>query len=145
MSVPLLLYVHEQATRNVEQMGKTMTRLEGKYDDAALKAEQMSNEVAGINSALNATKTRAAEVAKEMGKGSPILNKMGTDAQKLEKRLAGLVKRVMVFSVFTVGLRAVRSWFADVIKTDKEAVAAIAQLKGALLTLVQPLVGVVIP
>ena len=99
----------------------------------------------GSNSALNATKTRAAEVAKEMGKGSPILDKMGTDAQKLEKRLAGLVKRVMVFSVFTVGLRAVRSWFADVIKTDKEAVAAIAQLKGALLTLVQPLVGVVIP
>lgn len=144
-TVNSLRYQYEQATRNVEQMGKTMTRLEGKYDDAALKAEQMSNEVAGINSALNATKTRAAEVAKEMGKGSPILDKMGTDAQKLEKRLAGLVKRVMVFSVFTVGLRAVRSWFADVIKTDKEAVAAIAQLKGALLTLVQPLVGVVIP
>lgn len=140
-----LRYPYEQATRNVERMGKTVAGLEGKYSTADQKARQMTLDVKNTNTVLTATKEKAAQVAKEMGKGSPTLDKMGTDALKLEKRLMGLAKRVLVFSVFTAGLRTVRSWFADVIKTDKEAVAAIAQLKGALLTLAQPLVGVVIP
>lgn len=140
-----LRFSYERATRNVEQMGKTVAGLEGKYNTADQKVEQMTRNLENTNTALASTKEKAAQVAKEMGKGSPILDKMGTDAQNLEKRLMGLAKRVMIFSVFTAGLRTVRSWFADVIKTDKEAVAAIAQLKGALLTLAQPLVGVVIP
>lgn len=140
-----LRFPYERATRNVEQMGKTVAGLEGKYNTADQKVEQMTRNLENTNTALAATKEKAAQVAKEMGKGSPILDKMGTDAQNLEKRLMGLAKRVMIFSVFTAGLRTVRSWFADVIKTDEEAVTAVGQLKGALLTLVQPLVSMVIP
>lgn len=124
---------------------ETVAGLQALFNSAAQKVERMTPAVEKTNTELAVTKEKAAQVAKEMGKGSPILDKMGTDAQRLEKRLMGLAKRVLIFSVFTAGLRSLRSWFSDVIKTDKEAVAAIAQLKGALLTLVQPLVGVVIP
>lgn len=42
-------------------------------------------------------------------------------------------------------LASLREWFGKVIKTNDEATAAIGRLKGALLTLVQPLVNVIIP
>ena len=132
-------------TDQLKTQKETVASLQAQFDSAAQRVERMTPAVEKTNTELTATKEKAAQVAKEMGKGSPILSKMGADAQRLEKRLMGLAKRVLIFSVFTAGLRAVRSWFADVIKTDKKAVEAIAQLKGALLTLVQPLVGVIIP
>lgn len=132
-------------TDQLKAQKETVAGLQALFNSAAQKVERMTPAVEKTNTELAVTKEKAAQVAKEMGKGSPILDKMGTDAQRLEKRLMGLAKRVLIFSVFTAGLRSLRSWFSDVIKTDKEAVAAIAQLKGALLTLVQPLVGVVIP
>lgn len=124
---------------------ETVDSLQARYDAADREAERLAGAVAKTNSSLEATKTRAAQVAQEMGKGSSALSKIGIYAKKVENRLKRLATRVLAFSVFTSMLRNLRSWFADVIKTDKDAVGAIAQLKGALLTLIQPLVGVVIP
>lgn len=124
---------------------ETVSSLRSQFNAADQRVQRMTQAVEKTNTELATTKEKASQVAKEMGKGSPILDKMGTDAQKLEKRLMGLAKRVLIFSVFTAGLRTFRNWFSDVIKADKEAVAALAKLKGAFLTLVQPLVGVVIP
>ena len=124
---------------------ETVSSLQSRYNAADREAERMAVAVEKTNSELTATKARAAQVAQEMGKGGSALSKMGIYAEKVENRLKRLATRVMVFSVFTQALRSLRGWFADVIKTDKDAVAAIAQLKGALLTLIQPLVGVVIP
>ena len=124
---------------------ETVDSLQARYDAADREAERLAGAVAKTNSSLEATKTRAAQVAQEMGKGSSALSKIGIYAEKVENRLKRLATRVLAFSVFTSMLRNLRSWFADVIKTDKDAVGAIAQLKGALLTLIQPLVGVVIP
>ena len=63
----------------------------------------------------------------------------------LLSRVSKLVSRVFVFSMITSGLRALRSWMGDVISSNDEASAAIARLKGAFLTMMQPLVSVVIP
>lgn len=64
---------------------------------------------------------------------------------KLGKRMAGLAKRVFVFSAISSALRGMTSWMGKVIKANDEAASAIAQLKGALLTLAQPIVEVIIP
>lgn len=64
---------------------------------------------------------------------------------KFSSRIAGLAKRVFVFSMITSALRALRTWVGNVIQKNEEAQASIAKLKAALLTLVQPLVSVVIP
>lgn len=124
---------------------ETVASLQSQYNAADREAERMAVAVEKTNTELTTTKTRAAQVAQEMGKGGSALGQMGIYAEKVENRLKRLATSVMVFSVITQGLGSLRSWFADVIKTDKDAVAAIAQLKGALLTLIQPLVGVVIP
>ena len=61
------------------------------------------------------------------------------------RRINGLIKRVFVFSLVTKGLRAIRSWFSQILNSNSEAVYAIRVLRGALLTLIQPLVQYVIP
>lgn len=47
--------------------------------------------------------------------------------------------------MITAALRSVRTWLAEIVKSDQEASAAMAQLKGTLLTLAQPLVQVLVP
>lgn len=142
----------DAADRNLQWLSQsiknTSSELAYTKDRAAEVAQEMTaaqESTAEVDQEMTAVKDRAAEVAQELGKGHPALEQMGKSAEKLENRLKKLASRVLVFSVFTTALRSLRSWFSDVIKTDKDAVAAIAQLKGALLTLVQPLVNVVIP
>lgn len=65
--------------------------------------------------------------------------------EKFISRVNRLASRVFIFSVITAGLRAMRTWLKNVVAADGEAAAAMAQLKGALLTLAQPLAEVVIP
>lgn len=64
---------------------------------------------------------------------------------KFGKRIGTMFRKVFMFSVLLAGLRAVRSWFSDIIKTNDEAVAAMGRLKGAVLTMAQPIVDVAIP
>ena len=64
---------------------------------------------------------------------------------KLQKHIATLAKRVLVFSLITKALRYLKDYISNVLKVTPEAVAAIAKLKGALLTLAQPIIEVVVP
>lgn len=59
--------------------------------------------------------------------------------------MKSVVRSALVFTVITQALSKFRNWIGDVIKVSPEATAAIARLKGALLTLVQPLVNIIIP
>lgn len=69
----------------------------------------------------------------------------GKAVVRLNKRVAGLASSVFVFSVITMALRGIRNLMSKYVKTNDKARAAIAQLKGALLTLAQPLLEVLIP
>ena len=132
-------------TPMIEAQRAKVEELSAAWEESKTMVDKNTAAVEKTNAELTSTKTRAAQVAQEIGNGGSALSKMGIYAEKVENRLKRLAVRVLVFSVFTSTLRNLRSWFADVIKTDKDAVGAIAQLKGALLTLIQPLVGVVIP
>ena len=64
---------------------------------------------------------------------------------KFGKRMTTMFRKVFMFSMLLAAFRSVRSWFGQIIKTNDEAVAAIARLKGALLTMAQPIVEVAVP
>lgn len=65
--------------------------------------------------------------------------------ESFSRRITGLLKRVFIFSLIMQGLRRIRSWFSQVINANSEATYALRMLRGALLTLIQPLVQYVIP
>lgn len=101
---------------------------------------------------LDAMKDKAGGIEKELVKAGKGANRMGLAVDtagmymdRFVNRVKGLARRVLVFSVITAGLRQLRTWMSKVIKTNDEATSAMARLKGALLTLAQPLVSFVIP
>ena len=100
---------------------------------------------------LRRQKEAAGAIAEQVQKAqaaAPVSNMMkGVEKRidKLGKRMLGLAKRVFVFTLITSALRGMRTWLGNVIRTNDEATNAMARLKGALLTLAQPLVNVLIP
>lgn len=70
---------------------------------------------------------------------------VGKSVEKVGQKLSSMLRRVFVFTVLTSALRSLRTWIGNVIKSNSEASASLAQLKAALLTLVQPLVNLIIP
>lgn len=115
------------------------------YDDISKKVEDTTAD-------LEKAESRAGELAQQLtkaGKGSEAMAKATKKARKqmdiFGKRLASVVRSALIFTVITQALAKFRDWMGRVIKTSDEATAAVAKLKGALLTMVQPLVEVIIP
>lgn len=101
---------------------------------------------------LDRMKAKAGELGKQLsntGKNASKiqegLNKASQGMGEFTKRIKKLAWRALVFTVIARALAALRDWMADVVAVNGEARASIAQLKGALLTLVQPLVQIIVP
>lgn len=115
-------------------------------DERALKA------IADTTAKLDAAKSKAGGLVQQMSRSNSAAEKMDKALaavnQKMDKfaqRIKGLAKRVFIFTLITAALRGMRTWLGNAIKSNDQAVAAIARLKGALLTLGQPLLGIIIP
>lgn len=103
-------------------------------------------------SALDAAKQKAGELTEQITSASGATERMEAAAKKVSgsmntfsKRVSGLFKRVLVFSLITRALQSLRTWLGKTIMQNDEARAAVARLKAALLTLAQPILQVVIP
>lgn len=113
-------------------------KIDEKLIPAYKKLDRMKEEAGGLQQRLN----QAAKNTKKMEEATKKANKhMGLFAT----RLRGIVLSAFVFNILSRGFRELTEWTAKVIKSNDEARASIARLKGVLLTLAQPLVEVVIP
>lgn len=65
--------------------------------------------------------------------------------QRLSLRMREVLRSALIFTLISQSLAAFRNWMGKVITANDEASAAVARLKGALLTMAQPLLSVVIP
>ena len=137
--------------KNIAKMQDVVDRLQLKYDAAATKLERADAAAASMRAELAGAKVNAADLEQRLARSQSLqpLNNVLTGAEKkiskFAKRVGTMMRRVFVFSVILRGLREVASWFMNIVKRNDEATAAIAQLKGALLTLAQPLVEVALP
>ena len=125
-------------------------KLQAKFDKSATALESMDAKTATLNQNLASSKAQAAGLERQLAKAqslAPLTDAVGeAEARflKFGKRIGTMFKKVFMFSVLLAGLRAVRSWFSDIIKTNDEAVEAMGRLKGAVLTMAQPIVDVAI-
>ena len=136
--------IKEQEARLKEQ-DKIVESLDGKY-------AKITDKVMEQTSALDAAKTRAGELTREITNASGASERMELAAKNVSdsmntfsKRVSGLFKRVLVFSLITRALQSLRTWLGKTIMQNEEARAAVARLKAAFLTLAQPVLQVVIP
>lgn len=129
----------------LKDQDKIVESLDGKY-------AKITDKVIAQTSALDAAKQKAGELTEQITNASGATERMETAAKKVSdsmntfsKRVSGLFKRVLVFSLITRALQSLRAWLGKTIMKNEEARAAVARLKGALLTLAQPILQVVIP
>lgn len=126
--------------------------LQSEWNKIQSEVQKYDNQLLNAKMELDQNKQKAGELAEAIERSrTPTerfkrgMEEAGDSVEKVGNRLKRLASRVLVFSVFTMALRAARKWMMSVIKTNDDATKAMAKLKGALLTLVQPLVNVIIP
>ena len=127
------------------QQNKTAEKLGSQY-------AKITDKVINQTAALDAAKTKAGELVQQITNASGASAKMAEVSASVEKsmnkfgrRLSGVLRSALIFTVLSRGLSQLRSWLSETIKKSDEARAAVARLKGALLTLAQPIMKVVIP
>lgn len=137
---------------SINQQAEKVKQLQKEWDAVQKKVESYDASIEKSNIALNLTKERAGDIQKQLASSGPNTERMSQAMERMQKnagkfsmRLREVVRSALIFTVISQGLASLREWFGKVIKTNDEATAAIGRLKGALLTLVQPLVNVIIP
>lgn len=129
--VKRLQQIYNSVENEIDKIDKKIEKQTLELNKSQEKAGILAKKIAEAN-------TPAAKFARGMNEADAAVN-------KLTKRIIGLAKRVFFFSLITQGLRGLRTWLGNVINTSDEAQQAMNRLRGALLTMVQPLVNVIIP
>lgn len=139
-------------TRELTAQQKLVDGLQVKFDHAADRLDDVDTAAKRINGDLATAKDHAGKVAKELYKPATAADAVASAVEQADQRIKkfsdrvkGLVKRVFIFTMITAALRSMKDWMGKVVQSNSEASAAVARLKGALLTLAQPILSVLIP
>ena len=139
-------------TAQVKEQEKTVKTMTAEYNKLNDQIDKMGNSVKADTAKLEEMQSKAGELAGQLagaGKSTKGMSEAAEAAQqrigKMSKHIATLARRVLVFSLITSALRKIKDYMWEAIKTNDEAMAAVARLKGALMTLAQPIINVVIP
>lgn len=126
--------------------------LQADYNKVAASVERYDRKLASATERLNEQKNAAGALITKINSVSASSRKMAEaqakasdSARRFKLRISEVVRSALVFTLITQALAKFREWMGKVVQTNAEATAAFARLKGALLTLAQPLVEVIIP
>ena len=137
---------------SIKDQEQTVVSLQKEWDGVQKKVETMNASIAKDTRSIERMSTRAGELSAQIAGASKSSAALAAASKKADeymdrfvRRVKGLARRVFIFGLIAQGLRSVRDWFGKVIKSNDQATKAIARLKGALLTLAQLLLQVLIP
>lgn len=126
--------------------------LQAEWDGVMNAVERYGRNIEASKTQLEGMKIQAGQMEAAIDEANSPMSRLhasmeegGKSAKKLLGRIKSLAMSALVFSVMTQGFNAFKSWAGDVIRSNDEARSSIARLQGALLTLAQPLIQVVIP
>lgn len=136
----------------IKQQEAAVASMEKEWNTMNDKLDKQNAAIREGEAELDRMKAKAGELDKQLGntgknagKIQEGLDKASEGMEAFTKRVKMLAKRALVFTIIARAVAALRDWLADVVAVNGEARDAIAQLKGALLTLAQPLVQIIIP
>ena len=136
----------EQLQAKLEQLrGAGLGLGHEEYDQTAARIAEINKQLREYQRELAQSTDRTDEKAGAADRMAGALVRAEGYMHKFTRRIAKLAGRVFVFTLITSALRSVRSYLWGSIKASNQATQAIAKLKGAFLTLAQPLIEVIIP
>lgn len=142
----------EKAKQKLEQYDDAIADINLKLENAKMQAGDLQRQLVSTNAPMISTSNSASKMVGAIAATSTSSSKMGVAMERAKKsmagfatRLKGVVTSALVFTVVSQALAKFRDWMGKVIQTNSEASAALARLRGSLLTLAQPLVNILIP
>lgn len=136
----------------IKDQEQTVATLQKEWNGVQKRVEAVDASIAKDTRSLGRMSNRAGELSAQIAGASKSSTALAAASKKADKymdrfsrRVKGLVRRVFVFGLIVQGLRSVREWLGKAVKTNDQATKAISRLKGALLTLAQPFVNVLLP
>lgn len=136
----------------IKDQEQTVATLQKEWNGVQKRVEAVDASIAKDTRSLERMSNRAGELSAQIAGASKSSTALAAASKKADKymdrfsrRVKGLVRRVFVFGLIVQGLRSVREWLGKAVKTNDQATKAISRLKGALLTLAQPFVNVLLP
>lgn len=144
------------SAEQIASQEETVASLQAQWNAVNREIENYDRQIAKANRDIAYNEERAGELEAQLAgvgengsaAGNALSESMSRAAERVEhlgNRIAGLIKRVFVFSLITRALRSLRTWLANTVKANAEAAAAVGQLKGALATLAAPIIRIAIP
>lgn len=140
------------STEEIQLQQENVRVLQSQWNDINNQVESYDRWLRNADDKLDGQRKKAVRLTGELEKASSAGARLADTAEsaevrmsKLADRIGKLATRALVFTVISQGFRLMRDWLGEVIVKDDEATASIARLKGALLTMAQPLLEVVIP
>lgn len=136
----------------IKDQEQTVATMQKEWDGVQKRVEAVDASIAKDTRSLGRMSNRAGELSAQIAGASKSSTALAAASKKADKymdrfsrRVKGLVRRVFVFGLIVQGLRSVREWLGKEVKTNDQATKALSRLKGALLTLAQPFVNVLLP
>lgn len=126
------------AASESEKLGRQWQKLNTEITTGEQNVQRMGEQAGNLAQQVAASDSAMAKLERATA----------TAAGKMERafeRLGRMIRRVFVFTVITRALRELREYLQSVLLSTPDFAAAFGQLKGALLTLVQPIMQVLIP
>lgn len=137
---------------HIERQTELVKSLRGEWKDVNKKLDTQNDRIAEAERAIDREKEKAGQLATQIAAAKEKTTGFSAAAEEADKRLKKfsdrvktLARRVLVFSLITRALRSLKDYMWEAIQTNDEAMAAVGRLKGALRTLAQPILNVLIP
>lgn len=142
----------EKVNKALKDQQAEVDAIEKEWNQAKKALDNYDSKISGLEGKLNRAKEEAGEIHQQMAQSGPAADKMAKSTERAQKsaskfsmRLREVIRSALVFTIISQALAKFREWLGKIIQSNEEARAAIAKLKGALLTLAQPLIDVIIP
>ena len=137
---------------SLKEQEQTVASIQKEWDGVQKKVEAGDASIAKDTRRLEQMSTRAGDLSAQLAGAknnvagmSPAASAASSQIDKFINRIKGLARRVFVFMMITKALRLLKDYVWSAIQTNDEAMASIAKLKGALRTLAQPILKLIIP
>ena len=136
---------------DVSEQAERVRLLQSEFNKTANSIDKLNEKLNKTGDKISDAKTQAVELSRQIdgrSKGAGLRNATEEAADSMKvfgQRVKSVVRSALVFTVITQALTKVRDWAKNVVMVNSDARESIAQLKGALLTLAQPLVSVIVP
>mgnify|MGYP001116065329 FL=1 len=120
-----------------KKQSKEAETLDKKYRDIEQSTKKAAENLAQVKKEAGAAVSKLRETS--------VVEKASVYAQKLGASIKNITKRALVFSVIAAAFRKLKDLMSAAVKQNDEASAAFGRLRGALLTLAQPVIEVILP